>query len=140
MIINNMKRKQLEKSQLNQKGHRLTPQRLAILRYLHGVTCHPTAETVYKNVKQTIPHISLATIYRNLKYLALEGYILQFHDEDDKVHYDGNPTDHIHFICQKCNEIFDIFSPININSPELKKIGTPKITICKIFGTCNKCK
>ena len=36
-------------------------QRDAILDYLHSTRSHPTAETVYENVRENIPNISLGT-------------------------------------------------------------------------------
>ncbi len=46
---------------------RLTKQRKAIFAALQGDTSHPTAEEIYWRVKHELPHISLATVYRNLK-------------------------------------------------------------------------
>ena len=50
-------------------------QRDAILTYLHSTKSHPTAETVYENVRESIPNISLGTVYRNLALLEELGEI-----------------------------------------------------------------
>lgn len=44
--------------------------------YLDTHRTHPTAETVYLDIKQEFPNISLGTVYRNLNLLAEMGEIL----------------------------------------------------------------
>ena len=46
---------------------RYSRQREALLRLLKSVTCHPTAEWLYAELKKEFPHISLATVYRSLR-------------------------------------------------------------------------
>ena len=45
-------------------------QRDAIEQFLATRYDHPTAETVYLNLREDYPKISLATVYRNLSLLA----------------------------------------------------------------------
>lgn len=45
-------------------------QRESIKDYLNSTTEHPTADTVYLNVRKEFPNISLGTVYRNLNLLA----------------------------------------------------------------------
>ncbi|OGF30490.1 hypothetical protein A2533_01115 [Candidatus Falkowbacteria bacterium RIFOXYD2_FULL_35_9] len=127
------------KTNINKSGQRLTPQRLTILKYLQSVTCHPTAEKIYHHVRQTIPNVSLGTVYRNLNYLAQKGLIIQFQKDANLTCFDGNPSDHLHFICQKCHKVYDIFENSPIDEKKLKQIGQPQKIECKIYGTCNKC-
>ena len=54
---------------------RLTPQRSAILKVLRSTNIHPNASWVYAEVRKQLPHISLATVYRNLTRLAEVGLI-----------------------------------------------------------------
>ena len=49
---------------------RLTIQRQLILNILKKDYSHPTAENVYAKVKEKMPRVSLATIYRNLHFLV----------------------------------------------------------------------
>lgn len=48
-------------------------QRELIKNFLTGRRDHPTAEIVYRNVRQQNPNISLGTVYRNLTLLADRG-------------------------------------------------------------------
>ncbi len=83
-------------------------QREAIKEYLSQTKEHPTADTVYTNIRAVLPNISLGTVYRNLNLLAEQGEILKINCEDGSVHFDGNLDPHYHFICKSCGKIFDI--------------------------------
>ena len=56
-------------------GVKFSRQRQAIMDYLCSTKEHPTAETVYTNVRLNYPNVSLGTVYRNLNLLADEGEI-----------------------------------------------------------------
>ena len=83
-------------------------QRDAILEYLHSTKSHPTAETVYENVRESIPNISLGTVYRNLNMLADAGDILRLSCGGTSDRYDGNPEQHYHFLCRECGNVSDL--------------------------------
>jgi len=117
----------------------LTKQRQIIMEYLRGVTSHPSAEIIYKEVKKQIPSISLGTVYRNLNYLAERGFILQL-VENDRARFDGNNTYHLHFICTQCNSIHDIWDTDAIPLRGLSRFGEIKRIECSVYGTCKKCK
>ncbi len=88
---------------------RKTRQREAILRYLRGTKSHPTAEEIYEAVKAEVPHISLATVYRNLGEMVRRGLVreLRFPGES-RARYDADTTPHYHFKCVSCGRVFDI--------------------------------
>ncbi len=86
-------------------------QRDAILTYLHSTKSHPTAETVYENVREHIPNISLGTVYRNLNMLAEAGDILRLSCGGTSDRYDGNPMQHYHFLCKECGDVSDLEMP-----------------------------
>lgn len=83
-------------------------QRNAILDYLHSTTSHPTADTVYENVRKTIPNISLGTVYRNLNLLADAGEILRLTCGGGSDRYDGCTKPHYHFLCRECGSVSDL--------------------------------
>jgi Fe2+ or Zn2+ uptake regulation protein len=91
---------------------RITKQRKAIFSALQGDNSHPSAEDVYGKVKPTMPSISLATIYRNLKLLVDEGLILEISTSDGPNRYDYQTHDHYHFICDKCDRVEDVEVPV----------------------------
>jgi Fur family peroxide stress response transcriptional regulator len=54
---------------------RKTKQKEAILRILKDTRSHPTADSIYEEVRKEIPHISKGTVYRNLRILQESGCI-----------------------------------------------------------------
>ena len=83
-------------------------QREAIKSFLMTRKDHPTAETVYMNVRQTYPNISLGTVYRNLTLLSDMGEIQKLHLEDGIDHFDADIRPHNHFLCIECGTVLDI--------------------------------
>lgn len=83
-------------------------QREAIKEYLINTKEHPTADTVYMNIRTIYPNISLGTVYRNLNLLAEQGEILKINCQDGCDRFDGNPKLHYHFLCKKCGKVMDI--------------------------------
>lgn len=90
---------------------RYSKQRNKILEVLQGTERHPTAEWIFEQVRQTVPNISLGTVYRNLNQLA-DGHLIQRIYDDGFVRYDGNMGRHDHFRCGRCQKIFDIDIPL----------------------------
>ncbi len=118
-----------------------TIQRDAILKYLKQNKNHPTAQEVYDVIKKEMPHISLATVYRNLNLMAKDGLILKI-EINKEQHFDGNACSHQHFICKKCGKIFDLFNE-KITKYVIKqsKVKGFKIECANIMlsGYCKNC-
>ena len=87
---------------------RNSKQRDAILNVLKESYDHPTADVIHGRVKETIPNISLGTVYRNLSLLSDMGLITTLETLDKSIHYDGNTDSHSHFICERCSKIIDL--------------------------------
>lgn len=83
-------------------------QRQTIHNFLMTRKDHPTADVVYRNVRQEYPHISLGTVYRNLTLLADRGEILRLHVGDGVDHFDADTSRHSHFICSCCGCVTDL--------------------------------
>ena len=91
---------------------RSSKQRDLIESIVNSSYTHPTAEEIYEISKETIPNISLGTVYRNLNTLVNEKLIRKIKVDESKYRYDHNKDKHAHFICTKCSNIIDI--PENI--------------------------
>lgn len=83
-------------------------QRESIKDFLATRTDHPTADTVYSNIKEVIPNISLGTVYRNLALLSDMGEILKISTGSGPDRFDGNTHPHNHFICKRCHKVIDL--------------------------------
>jgi Fur family peroxide stress response transcriptional regulator len=93
---------------LREGGHRITPQRLAILKILTASDGHPSAEQVHERIKGDFPTTSLATVYKTIATLKAMGEVLELGFADDSNRYDGNnPQPHPHLICVNCRNILD---------------------------------
>ena len=66
---------------LRARGLRLTRPRRLILDVVRATDAHPTAAFVYRRVRRRLPRVSLATVYRNLRMLAAEGFLAERADE-----------------------------------------------------------
>lgn len=117
-------------------------QREAIKEYLASTTCHPTADTVYMNIKKLYPNISLGTVYRNLSLLAEHGEIIKISCGDGSDRFDANIGQHYHLICSQCGEIIDLqmdsIEHINAiaNASFPGKINGHTVYF---YGTCENC-
>lgn len=124
------------------KIERNTVHKKFILDYLKKVKTHPSAEIVFRDVKKRIPNISQGTVYRILNGLKNKGEIISI-ETKDVTYYDGDISDHAHFICEYCNKVYDIFDVCcncNILKNKKVKVGKVKKYIIQFFGTCNACK
>jgi Fur family peroxide stress response transcriptional regulator len=94
---------------LKHAGLRLTPQRLAVYRYLASVTTHPTAQQVYEALSPEHPSLSLATVYNTLEMLVGLGVVNALGTAgDDAVHYDGDVSPHVNLACVVCHCVIDL--------------------------------
>ncbi len=122
-------------------NRRLTPQRKVILEYLQSVKTHPTAEEVYKVVKKQFPKITLATVYRNLHVLS-EDKQANLLEINGQYHFDGDLSPHLHFICQNCKIIKDLFLD-DLQNYLQKKFQKSNLSISnfkiQLDGICHNC-
>ena len=77
-------------------------QRESIMEFLRGRDDHPTADTVYMNIRRVYPNISLGTVYRNLSLLASLGEITRITCEDGADRFDAVTKPHYHVFCRRC--------------------------------------
>jgi Fur family peroxide stress response transcriptional regulator len=129
---------------VREKGGRLTPQRLAMLRILSKSEGHPSAEQIYEQIKADFPTTSLATIYKTLSLLKNMGEVLELTFANLSSHYDGNkPYPHPHLICTQCGQILDPeFEAVAGISQEKARQTGYKITHQQLnfFGLCPQCQ
>ena len=69
-------------------------QRESIKEFLMTRTDHPTADTVYENLRLIYPNISLGTVYRNLSLLADIGEIRKLPSTSGADRFDGRTEPH----------------------------------------------
>ena len=95
---------------LQERGVRATQQRMAVYDYLLLHPIHPTADMIFTALTPRYPSFSRTTIYNTLHTLVDAGLIREVNIDPQEQRFDGNPSDHGHFRCRHCGEIFD-FDP-----------------------------
>ena len=91
------------------RGLRLTPQREVLLRVLSTTMGHPTVDDLVRAVRDVLPSVSQATVYRNVQELVSAGLIGTLERAGGAVHYEINPDDHHHFVCRSCGDVWDVY-------------------------------
>jgi len=104
---------------------RITHQRAVILEELRSVKTHPSADELYAMVRQRLPRISLATVYRNLEFLTVQGLVQKIEVGGRQKRFDGNPEQHYHIRCMECGKVDDV---------ELEQLENLEEGICKTCG------
>ena len=123
-------------------------QRELILNSLRNRKDHPTAEKLYLDLKNEMPELGIATVYRNLSDLCEEGKIIRIKTASGPDKFDGNTMPHIHFECKECGDIIDIVlfenqvkqldNDLKIFAKQINaEVEDSEITIT---GLCTKCK
>ena len=128
---------------LKDKNLKVTPQRLAILKYLENHKTHPTADQIYKELKNKNPSLSKTTVYNSLDTLRQNNIIKSLTICGSEHRYDFDHDMHHHFLCTKCGNIYDI----NFRCPNIKdireEIESSGHRIDEVHGyfkgTCKKC-
>ncbi len=116
-------------------------QRESIKNFLCGREDHPTADTVYMNIRKEYPNISLGTVYRNLSLLVDLGEIQKI-TTDGADRFDANVHPHSHFICKRCGKVLDVMVPMEDPIPMVnEKWDQGNVEECQVefFGTCREC-
>lgn len=95
--------------------------REAIYNAVCSTQVHPTAEWVYEALKPAYPDLSLGTVYRNLKKFCESGKIRSVGVINGQEHFDGDTSQHSHFVCESCGCVLDIFESL-VNRETLAEI------------------
>lgn len=131
----------LERNRMTQELKH-SKQRDALLALLKSVTCHPSAEWLYTELKRDCPKLSLATVYRNLGVLCAQGEAIRLDVGDGTVRYDAQTRDHNHFFCRVCGSLSDIGEDETDGIDPLleEKYGVNIDSHSFVFyGTCREC-
>ena len=127
---------------LKERGYRLTPQRMALLRLIAASEGHPSAAQLYDQISSQFPSMSPATVYKTLAMLKEMGQVLEVDLHEDS-RYDGNqPYPHPHLVCTRCGHIADgelELEPLVIRELEQKSgylITSPRLSF---YGLCPDC-
>ena len=127
---------------LRDEGHRITPQRIAIMDYLLHTEDHPSADQVHVIVKKRYPTVSLSTVYKTLDLLREKKLVNEIEVEGE-ARFDAHVNEHINLVCLNCGKIEDI-DERSLKNIQLRVAKKSEYLIIKgsfeMHGYCNKCK
>ena len=126
------------------KGLKVTPQRLAILKYLKENRVHPTAEKIYSEIIKEYPAISLTTVYKTLASFVEAKMVKEINIDPNKMRFDLYLDDHDHFHCRICDNVYDVdYNKTTLSDPQDRKdveghhVDTVSINL---KGVCRYCE
>ncbi|ALA59420.1 Fur family transcriptional regulator [Nitrospira moscoviensis] len=126
-----------------EKGLKLTPQRLAIYQMLMNTEAHPTADDIYHAVKPTFPMLSLNTVYYTLTAFKEAGLVWEVPVEHASSRYDANMDQHHHLVCLDCGKIEDLYdeSLVCLRPPTANQRGFDiRMHRVEFRGYCEACR
>lgn len=121
---------------------RETKQRRIVFETIKNTYSHPTADWIFEQVRDTLPKVSLGTVYRNLGVLKDEGLVREIYGSDRRAHYDADTSPHAHFICSSCDQIIDVRGVKSIDWQTLKDLVGCDVTEQNVIfsGRCAHCR
>lgn len=125
-----------------EQGLRVTPQRQAIFRLLHGDDSHPTVEALYECARAEMPTISRKTVYQTVNDLAAMGEVGLLDLGTGSFRVDPNVEHtHQHLICTGCGKVRDVavdLPPVRIPSNQRHGFVISIIEL-NLRGLCEDC-
>jgi len=125
-----------------ERGLRVTPQRQAIFRLLHGNDSHPTVEALHEHAAASMPTISLKTVYQTVHDLEALGELRVLDLGTGSVRVDPNVDgDHHHLVCNVCGRVRDV--PVAVHGVTLPARARRDFTVDAVEvifrGRCADC-
>ena len=124
---------------LKQNQLKITPQRLAVMKYLDENRTHPTADRIYTDLKEKNPSLSKTTVYNSLDTLQNHNIIQSITISPSELRYDFKKSMHHHFLCKRCGDIIDI----ELECPNIQKTIDQGHKVEEVHGyfkgICKKC-
>jgi Fe2+ or Zn2+ uptake regulation protein len=89
-----------------------------------------------------MPHVSLGTIYRNLKTLSEHGEIQELAYGSTHSRFDARAHSHYHFVCEECGAIDDLDMEAVVElEDQVEKLGGYQVKSHRLefYGLCPQC-
>jgi Fur family transcriptional regulator, iron response regulator len=93
---------------LRDRGIQPSAHRVAVAEYVLSTREHPSADLVWKRVRERFPLISRATVYNTLNLFVEQGLLQRLSLSEDSVVFDPITETHHHFIDENTGAIHDV--------------------------------
>lgn len=129
---------------LRRAGHKMTPQRLMIVRVLRHAEGHMSAAQIAEQVRDVYPFVDVSTVYRTLDVLKRMRLATSTDMGSGDVLFEWAPEEpHHHLVCSSCGHVqevgHDYLQPLETSL--VKDFGfAPDMHHFAIFGLCRECQ
>lgn len=94
---------------LQERGFRLTPQRMLVIKSLHEADGHISAEEIYQQLHSRYPYSNISTVYRTLELLKELNLVTETNFGEGCVRYHvAEKGHHHHLVCRQCGKTADL--------------------------------
>jgi Fur family peroxide stress response transcriptional regulator len=97
------------KTELRERGLKVTPQRLAVLEAVNVLHDHPTADEVGSFIRKMYPNIATGTVYKTLETLVDKDIIIRVKTDRGILRYDAVRDKHHHLYSAQSDRIEDYY-------------------------------
>jgi Fur family ferric uptake transcriptional regulator len=129
---------------LRRAGHKMTPQRLLIVRALRHAGGHVTASKIADEVRRDYPFVDVSTVYRTLDVLRRMRLVTATDmGSGDDVFEWAPEQPHHHLICSSCGEVTELshgYLEALENTLVHEFRFKPDLHHFAIFGLCAACQ
>lgn len=130
------------KSDLRQRGYRLTPQRQLVLEAVDSLD-HATPDSILCEVRKTASGVNISTVYRTLELLEELGLVSHAHlGHGAPTYHLADRYDHLHLVCRDCDAVteagVEVAAPLTDGLRERYGFETD-VQHFAIFGRCRDC-
>ena len=93
---------------LRSAGVRVTPQRTVIASILQEKGGHLSAEEIHRLAQRKQPRLSLATVYRTLRWMKACGLVNELRLNGERHRYEIDRDEaHQHMVCRGCGKVIE---------------------------------
>lgn len=124
-------------------GIAVTHQRQVLYETMQSMHGHPSPEEVFAAVKQRIPSISLATVYKNIHLFVESGVFRELSIHHGTLRVEMNSVPHHHMVCSICKKVSDL--PDGVLPMQTTEIVLPNGFMVErvsvdVIGICPSCQ
>ncbi|MEU6406293.1 Fur family transcriptional regulator [Streptomyces sp. NPDC046985] len=130
------------KTDLRQRGYRLTPQRQLVLEAVDTLE-HATPDDILGEVRRTASGVNISTVYRTLELLEELGLVSHAHlGHGAPTYHLADRHHHIHLVCRDCGNVIeaDLSVAAEFTAKLREQFGfDTDMKHFAIFGRCADC-
>ncbi|RBM17852.1 Fur family transcriptional regulator [Streptomyces sp. PT12] len=130
------------KTDLRNRGYRLTPQRQLVLEAVEKLD-HSTPEDILTEVRRTAGGVNISTVYRTLELLEELGLVSHTHlGHGAPTYHLAERHDHLHLMCRDCESVIE--ADLEVAAPFAEELRRrfgfeTDLRHFAIFGRCGDC-